>query len=86
MARSAGAAGGKLTGAGGGGFLLLFVPPHRQPEVKEKLNKLLHVPFKFEFSGSQIIFFEPQEDYSEQDKNRASQQIAAFRELTPTSV
>lgn len=85
-ARTAGAIGGKLTGAGGGGFLLLFVPPAQQQEVREKLSKLIHVPFKFEFSGSQIIFFEPQEDYSELDKSRASQQIAAFRELTPTSL
>lgn len=83
--RAAGALGGKLTGAGGGGFLLLFVPPAQQKEVRETLSKLIHVPFKFEFSGSQIIFFEPQEDYSELEKNRASQQIAAFRELTPTS-
>ncbi|MEG4277556.1 hypothetical protein QUA62_08750 [Microcoleus sp. MON1_C1] len=85
-ARTAGAIGGKLTGAGGGGFLLLFVPPAQQQEVREKLSKLIHVPFNFEFSGSQIIFFEPQEDYSELDKSRASQQIAAFRELTPTSL
>jgi D-glycero-alpha-D-manno-heptose-7-phosphate kinase len=85
-ARTAGAIGGKLTGAGGGGFLLLFVPPAQQQEVREKLSKLIHVPFKFEFSGSQIIFFEPQEDYSELDKSRASEQIAAFRELTPTSL
>lgn len=85
-ARTAGAIGGKLTGAGGGGFLLLFVPPAQQKEVREKLSQLIHVPFKFEFSGSQIIFFEPQEDYSELDQSRASQQIAAFRELTPTSL
>jgi D-glycero-alpha-D-manno-heptose-7-phosphate kinase len=58
-ARRAGAVGGKLTGAGGGGFLLLFVPPERQARVREALPSLLHVPFKFEFSGSQIIFFTP---------------------------
>src|SRR4030095_8903760 len=53
---SAGALGGKLTGAGGGGFLLLFVPPSKQTEVREKLSRLICVPFKFEFSGSQVIF------------------------------
>ena len=58
QALSAGAIGGKLTGAGGGGFLLIFVCPGEQKKVREKLNKLLHVPFKFEFSGSQIIFFD----------------------------
>lgn len=81
LAKSAGAIGGKLTGAGGGGFLLLFVPPPAQEKVKAKLDKLIHVPFKFEFSGSQIIFFDMQEDYSELDRRRATQRIGAFREL-----
>ena len=53
---SAGAIGGKLLGAGGGGFLLLFVEPDAQESVKRKLYSLLHVPFKFEYSGSQVIF------------------------------
>lgn len=61
---SAGALGGKLIGAGGGGFLLLFVPPSHQAKVKSKFNKLIHVPFKFEHEGSQIIFFDAQENYS----------------------
>ena len=63
-ARSAGAIGGKLTGAGGGGFLLLFVPTELRKTVRERLSHLIHVPFKFDFSGSQIIFFDPQETYS----------------------
>ncbi len=58
-ARRAGAIGGKLLGAGGGGFILLFVPPERQEKVKEKLKKLLLVPFEFEDLGSQIIFYQP---------------------------
>ncbi len=80
-ARAAGAMGGKLLGAGGGGFLLLFVPPEKQAGVRKELNKLIHVPFEFEFSGSQIIFFDPQEDYSEQERVRATQEIEAFRDL-----
>jgi len=52
---SAGAVGGKLLGAGSGGFLLFFVEPDLQSRVKERLS-LLHVPFKFESKGSQIIF------------------------------
>jgi len=52
----AGATGGKLCGAGGGGFMLLFVPPETQSRVKEALKGLLYVPFQFENSGSQIIF------------------------------
>lgn len=63
-ARSSGALGGKLIGAGGGGFLLLFVPPRSQKKVRERLNKLIHVPFKFEHGGSQIIFFDQREDYT----------------------
>ena len=81
-ARAAGAIGGKLIGAGGGGFVLLFVPPSQQSAVKQRLGKLLHVPFKFEFSGSQIIFFDQEADYSAEEKARAEQQIHPFQELT----
>jgi len=81
-ARSAGALGGKLTGAGGGGFMLLFAPPDRHDTIRECLNKLLHVPFKFEFAGSQVIFFDQGEDYSAAEMARAKQSIRAFRELT----
>jgi D-glycero-alpha-D-manno-heptose-7-phosphate kinase len=80
-ARSAGAVGGKLMGAGGGGFMVLFVPPSKQAAVREKLKKLVYVPFKFEFGGSQIIFFSPGEDYSEEEKTRANQVPSPFREL-----
>lgn len=55
----AGALGGKLLGAGGGGFTLFFVKPESQPKVKEKLKELLYVPFKFENLGSQIIYYAP---------------------------
>src|SRR5947209_17086566 len=47
-ARHAGALGGKLTGAGGGGFLLFVVPPERKPAVRQALAPLLEVPFAFE--------------------------------------
>ena len=49
---NAGALGGKLSGAGGGGFLLLYVPVEKQSDVKQKLSHLLHVPFNFEPNGS----------------------------------
>jgi D-glycero-alpha-D-manno-heptose-7-phosphate kinase len=57
---SAGALGGKILGAGGGGFMLLFVPPARQAAVRERLNNLLLVPFEFESAGSQIIYYDPE--------------------------
>lgn len=54
-----GAFGGKLLGAGGGGFMLLCVPPERQKQMKEKLKHLVHVPFRFENSGSEIVLYRP---------------------------
>ncbi len=53
----AGALGGKLLGAGGGGFMLFYVSPEKQAAVKEKLQHLLHVPFRFDFTGSQIVYY-----------------------------
>jgi len=80
-ALAAGALGGKLTGAGGGGFLLLFVPPDRQLAVQQSLAALIRVPFKFEFSGSQVIFCQPGEDYAAAEEARAQQEILPFQEL-----
>jgi D-glycero-alpha-D-manno-heptose-7-phosphate kinase len=80
-AYAAGAIGGKLLGAGGGGFLLFFAPPSRHAEIKGELKNLIHVPFKFEFGGSQVIFYDLEEDYSAHDKVRSKQQVEAFREL-----
>jgi D-glycero-alpha-D-manno-heptose-7-phosphate kinase len=80
-ALSTGAIGGKLLGAGGGGFILFFVPPSKQAKLKRRLNKLIHVPFKFESSGSQIIFFDPEQDYSREEKARVFQSEFVFREL-----
>jgi len=58
-ARDAGAIGGKLLGAGGGGFMLLFVRPEHQARVRESLNTLVHVPFEFEESGSRVMLYQP---------------------------
>lgn len=81
-AQENGAIGGKLIGAGGGGFLLLFVPPSAQPRVREALSELLHVPFKPTRNGSQIIFYEPEpEDYRFSVRDRQKRSIQGFREL-----
>jgi len=57
-AMSSGALGGKLLGAGGGGFMLFFVKPKDQAKVRKRLKDLLEVKFKFENAGSQIIFYQ----------------------------
>lgn len=81
-AKKAGAIGGKITGAGGGGFLLLFVSPEKQKKVREALSEKIRVPFRFESGGSQIIFYElEREDYSELERDRAKRVISCFREL-----
>ncbi|PLW77253.1 kinase [Cohaesibacter celericrescens] len=55
----AGALGGKILGAGGGGFLLMFARPEEQPKVREALRNLVQVPFKFENSGSSVVLYQP---------------------------
>lgn len=62
-AQKSGAIGGKVLGAGGGGFVMLFAPPSAQKKIREKLKKLLLVPFKFENLGTQIIFYQPNGEY-----------------------
>ena len=59
QAREAGALGGKLTGAGGGGFMLLFVEPAKRAQISVALEGYLQIPFRFERSGSRIVLFEP---------------------------
>jgi len=54
--RRAGALGGKLLGAGSGGFLLFFCEPHLQPKLCEALSDLVRVPFGLEPEGSKVIF------------------------------
>ncbi|WP_298254087.1 galactokinase [Bradyrhizobium sp.] len=58
-ARDAGAIGGKLLGAGGGGFMLLFANPRDHVRIRERLNGLIHVPFKFENGGSRVVLYQP---------------------------
>ena len=58
-AMDAGAIGGKILGAGGGGFLLVFAKPERHAKIRDRLNKLIHVPFDFEDSGSRVVLYQP---------------------------
>ncbi|MDP2598913.1 MAG: kinase [Candidatus Liptonbacteria bacterium] len=55
-AMKAGALGGKLLGAGGGGFMLFFADPEKHAHIKEEIGDFLKVPFRFENAGSQIIY------------------------------
>ena len=59
----AGALGGKLLGAGGGGFMLFFVRLEQQEQVKEALKHLLYVPSRFDHLGSQIIYYSHDDEY-----------------------
>ncbi len=61
--RSAGALGGKLLGAGGGGFMLFFVPPDRRQALRARLRNLLCVPFNFSNRGSHVVVYEAEETY-----------------------
>lgn len=54
-----GAIGGKILGAGGGGFILFYVPKDYQQNVKKSLKNLIHVPFQFESSGSRVVLYQP---------------------------
>lgn len=58
-ARRAGAVGGKLLGAGGGGFLLFVAPPEKQNAVSQTLNELKQVDFAFDHLGSSLLFYQP---------------------------
>jgi D-glycero-alpha-D-manno-heptose-7-phosphate kinase len=62
---SAGALGGKLLGAGGGGFMLFFVPPEKREALRMRLKKLLCIPFRFSTRGSHVVVYEPEESYDQ---------------------
>jgi D-glycero-alpha-D-manno-heptose-7-phosphate kinase len=57
--RAAGAVGGKLLGAGSGGFFLFFIPPERRPALREALGGLIEVSIEVDHDGSSIVLFEP---------------------------
>ncbi|MBI3475575.1 MAG: kinase [Acidobacteria bacterium] len=62
---SAGALGGKLLGAGGGGFMLFYVTPEKRQALRQRLKKLLCVPVGFSSKGSHVVVYEPEEQYDQ---------------------
>jgi D-glycero-alpha-D-manno-heptose-7-phosphate kinase len=76
----AGALGGKLLGAGGGGFMLFFVPPERRQALRERLQKLLCVPFSFSSKGSEVVVYEPEEAY---DKSLSAERSLVYAGRAP---
>ncbi len=65
---AAGALGGKLLGAGGGGFLIFYVQPERRASVMEAMKDLLYVPFEFENGGTRVIYYSPESYTPAEDK------------------
>ena len=72
-AMQAGALGGKLLGAGGGGFLLFYVAPEQQQAVREALSDLMYIPFRFENGGTSIVHYAP-ETFVPKDKAEKTEQ------------
>ncbi len=64
---AAGALGGKLLGAGGGGFLVFYVQPEKREAVMKEMKDLLHVPFRFEDGGTRVIHYSPETSYIPKD-------------------
>ena len=79
---AAGAISGKITGAGGGGFLMLFVPPEKHSDVRQALHRFTHVPFRFDFTGSQIMMASQDLDYPASAVARVFEPVQDFRSMT----
>lgn len=73
--RSAGALGGKLLGAGGGGFMLFFVPPEKRQALRARLKNLLCVPFSFSNRGSHVVVYEPEQAF---DKSLTTERFEVY--------
>ena len=71
----AGALGGKLLGAGGGGFMLFYVPPERREALRQRLKNLLCIPFGFSHRGSQVVVYEPEQIY---DKSLSDERLMVY--------
>jgi D-glycero-alpha-D-manno-heptose-7-phosphate kinase len=68
IALKAGAVGGKLLGAGGGGFMIFYIEKDRQAYLKQALSKLLYVPFVFENTGTRVLYFSHEDESNDNHK------------------
>lgn len=59
---AAGALGGKLLGAGGGGFLVFYAEPDAQASVRKAMSNLLYIPFEFEKDGTSVVYFDAEDN------------------------
>ena len=66
----AGALGGKLLGAGGGGFFVFYVPPERRDSVLKAMSDLLYIPFEFENGGTRVIYYSPEQFTPRKERQR----------------
>jgi D-glycero-alpha-D-manno-heptose-7-phosphate kinase len=74
IAMDAGAKGGKLLGAGGGGFFLFYVTENNQKQVRDAMEKFMMVPFEFEEGGTKVLYYVP-ETYGFTSQDQVSLQI-----------
>ena len=74
--------GGKLLGAGNGGFVVFYVPPENRQRVREELANLIYVPFRFETLGSQILLYTA-EDLSDLPIQEYRYDLASVGEKIP---
>lgn len=74
QAKEAGALGGKLLGAGGGGFLLLYAQKERQSAVRDALSGLLEIPFRFETGGAKVLYYRPETYVPKEEREQANEE------------
>ena len=73
--------GGKIIGAGGGGFMVFYVPENKQEKLKKVISNLLYIPIQFENNGSKIIYAKSQKQYKKEENHRLQYKIKSFKEL-----
>ena len=62
--------------------MLFRSPPEKQQKVRDTLKSQIHVPFRIDNTGSQIIYFQHEEDYSRQENDRNGRVLNGFKELS----